>query len=104
MPIWSPTYWLITKVLLLEPTRILTINICGITIHSDLGIKPGTKLRSFNNKSKPAFRNRLSEVKRWVIDELSMISNDIGSILREILIPEKAFAALLVMTVAGLLQ
>ena len=43
-------------------------------------------------------------MERSVIDELSIVSNDIGSILREILIPEKVFVALLVMTVAGLLQ
>ena len=63
-----------------------------------------------NDKSKAASRNRLSEVKLLIIDELSMVSSDlwtdIDSRLGEIslMIPEKAFAGLSVMAVADLLQ
>ena len=80
------------------------------TIHSDLPIKPGTKLLSLNYKSKTVSRNRLSEVKFLVIDELSMVSNglwtDIGSELGGIfiMIPEKVFARPSIMTAADLLQ
>ena len=65
------------RVLLLGPTGISAINIDATTIHSGLGIKPGMKLRVLNDKSKPALRNRLSEVKLLVINELSMVSNDL---------------------------
>ena len=71
----------------------------GSTIHSGLRIKPRTNLT-----------NRLSVVKLLITDELSMVSSDlwpdIDSRLRKIfmMIPEKAFAGLSVMSVADLLQ
>ena len=86
------------------------VNIGGTTIHCGLGIKPGTKLVGLNNKSKAALRNKLSEVKFLIIDELSTVSSDlwtdIDSRLGEIFmaIRQKAFAGLSVMTVADLLQ
>ena len=88
------------RVLLLGPTGISAVNIGEITIHSGLGIKPGIKLLGLNDKSKAALRNKLSEVKFVIIDELSMVSSnlwiDINSRLEEIftIIPEKAFAGL----------
>ena len=98
------------RVLLLGPTRISTVNIGRNTTHSGLGIKPVIKLLSLNDKSKATLRNRLSEKKFLIIDELSMVSSDlwtdIDSTLGEIfvMIPKKAFAGLSVMTVADLLQ
>ena len=98
------------KVLLLGPTGISAVNIGGTTIHSGLAIKPGTKLLGLNDKCKSALRNRLAEVKLLIMVELSMVSTDlwtdIHSRLGEIfmMIPEKAFAAPSVMTVADLLQ
>ena len=65
------------RVLLLRPTGISAVNIGGTTIHSGLAIKPGTKLLGLNDKSKAALRNRLSEVKLLIIDELSMVSSDL---------------------------
>ena len=97
------------RVLLLGSTGISAVNIGGTAIHSDLAIKPGTKLFGLNGKSKVTLRNRLSEMKFLIIDELSMVSSDlstdIDSRLGEIfmMIPEKAFAGLSVMTVADLL-
>ena len=67
------------RVLLLGPTGISAVNIGGTTIHSGLGIKPGTKLFGLNDKSKAALRNRLSEMKFLVIDELSVVSSDLGT-------------------------
>ena len=61
------------RVLLLAPTGISLVNIGGTTIHSGLGINPGTKLLGLNDKSRAALRNRLSELKLLTIDELSMI-------------------------------
>ena len=98
------------RVLLLGPTGMSAVNVCGTTIHSGLGIKPGIKLLGLNNKSKAALRNKLSEVKFLIIDELSMVSSDlwidINSRFEEVLIiiPEKAFASLSVMTVSDFLQ
>ena len=91
------------RVFLLGPTGISAVNIGGPTIRSCLAIKPGTKLQGLNGKSKAALKNRLSEVKLLIIDELSMVSSDlltdIDSRLGEIfmMIYEKAFAGLSVM-------
>ena len=65
------------RVVLVAPTGISAVNIGGITINSGLAIKPGTKLLVLNDKSKAALRNRLSEVKLLIIDELSMVSSDL---------------------------
>ena len=95
---------------MLGPAGISAVNIGGTTIHSGLGIKPGAKLLGLNDKSKAALRNRLSEVKFLIIDELSMVSSDLwtdtDSRLGEIfmMFPEKAFAGLSLLTVADLLQ
>ena len=99
-----------SRVLFFGLTGISAVNIGRTTIHSGLGIKPGTKLLGLNDKSKAGLRNRLSEVKILIMGELSMVSNglwtDIDSRLGEIFmkIREKAFAGLSVMTVADLLQ
>ena len=66
-----------TKGCLVAPTGISAVNIGEITINSGLAIKPGTKLLVLNDKSKAALRNRLSEVKLLIIDELSMVSSDL---------------------------
>ena len=98
------------RVLLRGPIGISAVNIGGTTTHSCLGIKPGTKLLSLNDKSKDALRNRLSEVKFLIIGEISMVSSDlwtdIESRLRGIfmMIPEKVFSGILAMTIADLLQ
>ena len=65
------------RVILLGHTGIPAVNIGGTTIHSGFAIKPGTKLLGLNEKSKAALRNRLSEVKLLIIDELSTISSDL---------------------------
>ena len=97
------------RVLLLGSTGISAVNIGATTIHYGLGIKLGIKLLGFNDKAKAALRNMLSKVKFLIIDELSMVSSDlctvIDSRLGEIfMIPEKAFAGLSVVIVADLLQ
>ena len=98
------------RVLLLEPTGISALNIGGTTIHSCLAIKTGRTLLGLNVKSKASLRNRLSEVKLLRIDGLSMVSSDswtyIDSRLRELfmMFPEKSFASLSEVTVAGMLQ
>ena len=53
------------------------LNISRTPIHSVLGIKLRTKLRGLNGKFNAALRNRLSEVKLLIIDELSMVSSDL---------------------------
>ena len=61
-------------VLLIGPTGISAVKIGGTTIHSGLGIKPGTKLLDLNDKSKAVLRNRLSEVKLLIIDKLFQVT------------------------------
>ena len=65
------------SVLLLGPTGISAVNIGGTTIHSALGIKPGAKMNGLSERAKAAIRNKLSEVKLIMIDEISMVSSDL---------------------------
>ena len=75
-----------------------------------IGNKPRTNLLGLTEKSKAALINKLSEVKLILTDELYIAPSDlwtyIDSRLGEIfmMIPEKAFTGLSVMTVADLLQ
>ena len=57
-----------SRVLLVGPTGISTVNIGGTTIYSGLGIKLGTKLLGLNEKSKAVLRNRLLEAKLLIRD------------------------------------
>ena len=96
------------RVLLLGPTGISAVNIGRTTIHYGFGINPVTNV--LIDKSKATLRNRLTEVKLLIIDELSMESSDlwtdISSRLGEkfMMIPEKAFGGFSVMTVADSFQ
>ena len=96
------------RVLLLEPKRISAVNIGGTIISTGLGIKPGIKLLGFNGKSIVALRNRLWEVKLLFIDQLFMVLSDLWTEtdwrLGEIfmMIPEKSFSGLSVMTLVDL--
>ena len=65
------------SVLLLGPTGISAVNIGGTTIHSGLGIKPGPKFMGLSDSMRASLRNKLSEVKLIMIDEVSMVSNDL---------------------------
>ena len=58
------------RVLLLGPKGISALNIGGVTFNYGLRIKPGTKSHGLNHKSEAALRNRLSELKLLLIDEL----------------------------------
>ena len=89
------------RVLLLGPIGISAINIGGTTIHSGLGI---------SDNMKACLRNKLSEVKMVIINEISMVSSDlffqINAQLLEIFIcsTETEFAGLIVILVDDLLQ
>ena len=66
------------KVLLLAPTGVGAINIGGATIHTDLNIPVGCfgkHLSPLSDKMISMLRNRLSEVKVIIIDEVSMVPN-----------------------------
>ena len=68
------------KVLLLSPAGVAAINIVGITIHTDLNIPVGCfgkHLPPLSDKMRFMLRNRLSEVKVLITDEVSMVSNDL---------------------------
>ena len=71
------------RVFLLGPTGISAVNIGRTTIHSGLAIKTETKVIGLYDKSKAALRNRLSEVKLLIIDELCMVSVIYGTMLTQ---------------------
>ena len=63
---------------MLAPTGVASVNTDGTTIHIGLGIPIGnfgSKLPSLSAKMKPYLRNKLSQVKVLIIDEISMASN-----------------------------
>ena len=62
------------RVLILAPTGVAAINIDGTTIHSALGINCKGQFYPLNEKQKAHLRNKLSEVKLLIIDEISMVS------------------------------
>ena len=63
------------RILLLAPTGVPTININGTTTHSGLGINVGSKLYPLNDQQYAALRNKLSEVRLIIIDQISMVSS-----------------------------
>lgn len=66
------------KVLLVAPTGVASINIDGTTIHTALDIPVGhfeKKLPCLNDKMRSSLRNKLSDLKVIIIDEISMVSN-----------------------------
>ena len=52
-----------------------TINIVGTKIHIALGINVGHKLYPLNDCQRGILRNKLSEIKFIIIDEISMVSS-----------------------------
>ena len=69
-----------TKVLLMAPTGAAAINIDGTTIHTALNMPVGhfgKTLPPLNDKMKSSLRSRLSDLKDIIIDEISMVSNDL---------------------------
>ena len=65
------------RILLLGPTGIAAININGTTVHSGLGIFTDGKLQKLSDKHKASLRNKLSDVRLIIIDEISMVSSDL---------------------------
>ena len=68
------------KVLLLALTAIALVNIDGTTIHSGLHIPVGNFKKHFpalNDKMRSSLTNKFSVVKAVIIDEISMVSNDL---------------------------
>lgn len=63
------------RVLILAPTGVAAININGATVHSGLGIGIGKGFSPLNDKQRGILRNKLSEVKLNIIDEISMVSS-----------------------------
>ena len=63
------------RILILAPTGVAAINIDGTTIHTALGINVGHKLYPLNDRQCGILRNKLSEIKFIIIDEISMVSS-----------------------------
>ena len=64
------------RILLLLLTGVAAVNISEATIHSGLGINVGNKLFPLNNHQRATLRNKLSEVKLVITDEISMVSSE----------------------------
>ena len=94
------------RVLLLGPIWISPVNVGGTTIHFGLGINPGTKLLGLMTN----LRNVSLKMKFLIMSELSIVWSDLWTVVVSILgeifimIPEKAFFYLSIMTIADLLQ
>ena len=65
------------RVLSLGSTGISAVNIGETTFHSSLGIKPGSHFLDLNDRCKAALRNKLSDVKFSIIDEISVVSSNL---------------------------
>ena len=68
------------KTLLMALTGVAAINIDGTTIHTAFNIPVGhfgSNLPPLSDKMKSSLRNRLSELKIIIIDEISMLSNNL---------------------------
>ena len=69
-----------SKALLLAPAGITALNIDGTKIHSALHVPVGNfkkHLPAFNGKVRSSLRHKFSKVKAIIIDEISMVSNDL---------------------------
>ena len=70
----------IPKVLLMTPIGVAAVNIDGTTIHTALDILIGSfckNLTPLGDKMKSSLRNKLSDLKVMIVDEISMVSNDL---------------------------
>ena len=68
------------KALLIAPTGVAAINIGGTTTHTAFNIPVGhfgSNLPPLSDKIKSSLRNRLSELKIIIIDEISMVSSNL---------------------------
>ena len=98
----------------MAPTGVAAIQVDG-TIHTALGIPVGhfgTKLPPLHDKMKCSLRNHLSDLKVIIIDEISMVSNELLLLfqvhlrLNEIFgsVNNDPFASITVIVVGALLQ
>ena len=63
------------RILLLAPAGVTPVNINGITIHFGAGIGIDKAFCPLSDKQRVLLRNKLSEVKMIIIDEISMVSS-----------------------------
>ena len=67
------------RLLMLAPTGVAAVNVDGSTIHSTLGIltdySSGKCVSKLSDKRRSSLREKLSEIKVIIIDEISMVSN-----------------------------
>ena len=55
---------------------VVLVNISKATIHSGLGINVGNRMFPLNDHQYTTLRNKLSEVKLVITDEISMVSSE----------------------------
>ncbi|XP_066926174.1 uncharacterized protein [Clytia hemisphaerica] len=95
------------RILVLAPTGVAAINVNGTTIHSGL-IIPTTEFYSLDASSKQNLQQKLACVEVIMIDEISMVSNNlfrkIDKRLRQIFSVDKPFAGKSVLLCGDLYQ
>ena len=101
------------KVLLIAPIGAAAVNIDGTTIHTALNIPIGSfgkNVPPMGDKMKSSLRNKLSDLKVIIVDEISMVSNDllfyVHLRLNEIFgsVNNEPFAGITVITVGDFFQ
>ena len=100
--------------MLLAPNGVAAANIDGTTIHSALHIPVGNfkkHLPTLNDKMRLSLKNKFSKVKPIIIDEISMVSNNLLSFQIHLLLLEifvcpnnTPFAGLSITAVGDFLQ
>ena len=97
------------RVLILAPTGVASINVNGTTIHSALNLPCRGKLYPLDANTLATLRNRFSEVKLIIIDEISMVSKKVLYQIHQCLIeifrlPDQPFAGKSILAVGDLYQ
>ena len=64
-----------SRILLLAPTGVAEVHINGPTIHVGLQINVRGTMFPLNDRQRAVLRNKQSEVKIIIMDEISMVSN-----------------------------
>ena len=95
------------------PTGIAACNVDGNTLHSELGIPVGSfgkTIPKLTDKKRSALRNKLSELRLLIVDEISMVSNKMLLYIHQRLIeifgcsPDIPFAGLSIIFSGDLFQ
>jgi len=97
------------KVVVLAPTGVAAINVCGQTIHSFFKFKPSVTLESVKRLKEDKQKNIYKKIQTIVIDEISMVRADLLDCMDKFLrlngnIPDKPFGGVQMIFIGDLFQ